>query len=121
MSQAQYSTRQERAEQIRFEDIRRIPQGDGPTVFEVDAVNEEGHLRENLTLIPGIRYEATKDVRYRHSEGVVGKYTLALCREDSTAREELRDFIEEERAEIDEALTRLTEKDTQLLSAEMQL
>lgn len=116
MSQA-LQTRQERAEEISFEDIRRISQGDGPTVYEVDAVNEEGYLRENLTLIPGIRYEATKDVRYRHDEGVIGKYTRALIREDETAREELLAFIEEERDELQEKITELSEKDTRLMVA----
>lgn len=114
MSQA-LQTRQDRAEEISFEDIRRIPQGDGPTVYEVDAVNESGELRENLTLIPGIRYEATKDVRYRHSSGVIGKYTRRLCQVDDTAREELLVFLEEERAELQEKITELSEKDTRLM------
>lgn len=116
MSQALQS-RQERAEEISFHAVREISNGDGPTVFEVDATNERGELRENLTLIPGIRYEATKDVRYRHDEGVIGKYTRRLCQVDEQAREELLDFIEEEREELQEKITELSEKDTRLMVA----
>lgn len=113
----EYDTREERAQHMTFHDIREIPQPGGPTIYEVDVTNEKGETRENLTLIPGIRYEATKDVRYRHSEGVVGKYTLALCAENEAAKEELHAFLKEERAELTDKLNELRKKNGQLSQA----
>lgn len=113
-------SRMRRAEQCVVLEVREIGAdgfdvSDETTVYEIDVLNEDGELRENVTIIPRILFESTKDVQYRHEYGVVGKYTYALCMEDDGAREELQDGIEEKRDEIHDELAFLREKSSRLL------
>jgi len=113
-------TRQDRAEECTIIDIRVI---DGEqfnisadtTVYEVDLVNERGLTRENLTIIPRILFESTKDVQHRHEYGIVGKYSRALADESEQAEQELVRGIKERRANISSQITDLREKDGRLL------
>lgn len=101
----------ERSKDVHFQRIKAIDEiGDGATVWEVDAINEEGEERENLTLVPRIRYSSTNDMRYRYGEGVVDKYLLALAREREDARDELLAGINEERNEIEEKIGELSDE-----------
>lgn len=118
-------SRQRRANEIELTDVREIERdaafGEGPTVFEVDAVNEDGEVRENLTIVPAILFESTKDVQHRHEYGIVGKYTRALARENETADTELRKAISQKREHISEQIRELKEKDSRLLHTQHDL
>ena len=113
-------SRMRRAEKCVVLDVREIS-GDGfdvsdeTTVYEIDVLNEDAERRENVTIIPRILFESTKDVQYRHEYGVIGKYTLALAMEHDGAREELEAGIEEKRDEIHDELAFLREKSSRLL------
>lgn len=110
--------RTKKAKQTDILDVRVIDpdffDGDA-TVFEVDLVNEENEERENITIIPRILFENTKDVQYRHDDGIVGKYTRALAMENKQAAAELRTGIESRRTEIQREIKSLKEKDSRLL------
>lgn len=113
-------SRYERAEQTTITDVRTIDGdafdvGEDTTVYEVDLVNESGETRENVVIIPRILFENTKDVQYRHSEGVVGKYSIALALESDEAKEALLDGIEDRRDSIHEDVRSLNETDSRLL------
>lgn len=113
-------SRYERAEQTTITDVRTIDGdtfdvGEDTTVYEVDLVNESGEERENIVIIPRILFENTKDVQYRHSEGVVGKYSIALALEDDEAKEALLDGIEDRRDSIREDIRDLEKTDSRLL------
>lgn len=113
------ASRQHRAEDTTITDIRQID-GDefgvtDATVYEVDLVNESGETRENVTIIPAILFENTKDVQHRHDEGIVGKYSRALAMEHEQAREELLNGIRRKREETQEQIRTLKEKDSRLL------
>lgn len=118
-------SRQERAEDTSIEDVRVID-GDefgvtDATVYEVDLVNESGERRENVTIIPSILFENTKDVQHRHSHGIVGKYSRALAMENEQAREELLSGIRQKREQIQEDISDLEETDARLLHTEADL
>lgn len=112
------ATRQQRAEQTQITDIRTI---DGEnfnadvTVYEVDLVNERGEVRENVTIVPEILFENTKDVQHRHESGIVGKYTRALAMADDEACDLLFQGIRRKRDELQDEIVRLKEKDSRLL------
>jgi len=112
------ATRQQRAEQTQITDIRTI---DGEnfnadlTVYEVDLVNERGEVRENVTIVPEILFENTKDVQHRHESGIVGKYTRALAMTDDEACDLLFQGIRRKRDELQDKILRLKEKDSRLL------
>ena len=113
-------TRQERAEQTTILDVRTISGdsfavADEYTVYEVDLINESGERRENITIIPRILFENTKDVQHRHESGVVGKYSRALALANDDAREALLAGIREKREEIAEEMSTLRSKDSRLL------
>jgi len=118
------ATRQERAEQTSVTDIRTID-GDGfgsdVTVYEIDVVNEEGEIRENITIVPEILFENTKDVQHRHEAGIVGKYSRALAMEDDEARDLLIQGIRAKREETQEEIARLKAKDSRLLHTQADL
>lgn len=118
-------SRQERADDIEILDVREIS-GESfdkaawvDTVYELDAVNEDGNRRENITVIPAILFENTKDVQYRHSHGIVGKYTRALVRENEDARADLMSAIDAKRAEVQEEIRELKEKDARLMHTKL--
>jgi len=118
------ATRQERAEQTSVTDIRTIDGagfGADVTVYEIDVVNEEGEVRENITIVPEILFENTKDVQHRHEAGIVGKYSRALAMEDSEARELLIQGIRAKREETQEEIARLKAKDSRLLHTQADL
>ena len=113
-------SRQNRAENTTITDVRTIEGEafdlpDDVTVFEVDLVNERGAVRENVTIIPRILFESTKDVQYRHDYGIVGKYTRALANVSETAREELRAGIRQKRNELHQEQRQVREADSRLL------
>jgi hypothetical protein len=111
-------SRQKRAEETTVTDIREIDGeafGTDVTVYEVDVVNESGEERENITIVPEILFENTKDVQHRHEAGIVGKYTLALCQESDKAREQLIDGIKTKRESVQSEIEELKEKDSRLL------
>jgi hypothetical protein len=118
------STRQERAEQIQITDIREI-EGDtfgaDVTVYEIDAVNEDGETRENVTIVPEMLFENTKDVQHRHEYGIVGKYSRALALEDEQAKELLLGGIRNKRDSVLEQVRSLKEKDSRLLHTQADL
>ena len=113
-------TRQDRANECTITDIRVI---DGEqfnisadaTVYEVDLVNERGLTRENLTIIPRILFESTKDVQHRHEFGIVGKYSRALADESEQAKQELIEGVRERRDNISSQMTDLRQEDGRLL------
>lgn len=106
-------TRQERAENIDVLDVREI--GNDPTVYEVDAINEQGEERDNIVIIPSLRFENTKDVQHRGELGVVGKYTRALVTQNDQAFEELAESIRSARDDIQEQVRFLKRKEARLL------
>jgi len=113
-------SRQNRAENTTITDVRTIEGAafdlpDDVTVFEVDLVNERGAVRENVTIIPRILFESTKDVQYRHDYGIIGKYTRALANVSETAREELRAGIRQKRTELQQEQRHVREADSRLL------
>jgi len=111
-------TRQQRAEQTQITDIRTIdgePFGADVTVYEVDLVNERGEVRENVTIVPEILFENTKDVQHRHDAGIVGKYTRALVMADDEAHDLLLQGIRQKRDNIRDKISRLKEKEARLL------
>lgn len=117
-------TRQTRAEQTQITEIRTIDGdafGADVTVYEVDLVNEEGEVRENVTIVPEILFENTKDVQHRHEAGIVGKYSRALAMESDEARELLIEGIRSKRQETQEEIRRLKEKDSRLLHTQADL
>ena len=117
-------TRQRRAEQTDITDIRTIDGdafGADVTVFEVDAVNEDGEIRENITIVPEILFENTKDVQHRHEAGIVGKYSRALAMESDEARDLLLEGIRAKRDETQDEIRRLQEKDSRLLHTQADL
>lgn len=120
------ATRHERAEETTIHDVREIDpdwfdrMGDG-TVYELDLSNEDGERRENVTVIPRILFESTKDVQHRHEFGIVGKYSRALAMENDQAREELLAGIEEKRDEVQDDIRELKEKDSRLLHTQADL
>lgn len=113
------TTRQERAEQCVIQDVRTIDGDefgvDDATVYEVDLLNENGESRENVTIIPNILFENTKDVQHRHEKGIVGKYSRALALENEQARDELLSAIREKRSAVQDDILELQEKDSRLL------
>ena len=114
------SSRQQRAEETVITDVRTIEGAsfnlpDDVTVFEVDLINERGETRENVTIIPRILFESTKDVQYRHDFGIVGKYTRALVEESEEAFDELILGIQQKRRELNEERLRVQEADSRLL------
>lgn len=120
------STRQERAEAVTLEDVRTIDGdefGVSPevTVYELDLRNEDGALRQNVTVIPSILFESTKDVQHRHEYGIVGKYTRALALQNEQARQEVLDAIEQKRESVQEEISTLSEKDSRLLHTQADL
>jgi hypothetical protein len=120
------SSRQERAEQTEINDVRTISGEqfgvpDDTTVYEVDLTNEEGESRENVVIIPRVLFENTKDVQYRHEEGIVGKYSRALALENEQAREELLAGISDKRETLQSELTEFREKDSRLLHTQADL
>jgi len=125
MEQETKPPRVARAEQIEVTDIRRIDGtafvDDMPTVYEVDFVNDRGETRENLTIIPGILYEATHDVRFRHEQGVVGKYTIALANADTQAKRELVAAINTRRSSFTDEIDQLVDADTEYVQVLTQL
>jgi hypothetical protein len=118
------ATRQERAENCEILDIREIDGeqfGANVTVFEIDAINERGEHRENVTIVPEMLFENTKDVQYRHEAGIVGKYTRAICQESDEARELLFDGIDAKRDETQSKIATLRQKDSRLLHTKADL
>lgn len=119
------STRQERAEECDILDVRVIDGDefgvDDATVYEIDVVNEDGYERENVTVIPRILFENTKDVQHRHDAGIVGKYSRALAMESDEARQELLDGIANKREETQDEIQRLKQKDSRLLHTQADL
>lgn len=112
-------SRQDRAERCVLQDVRIIDGSefgvsDG-TVYELDLINESGERRENITVIPSILFESTKDVQHRHEYGIVGKYTRALALQNEDARQDVLDAIESKRETIQEDIDSLKEKDARLL------
>jgi len=85
------------------------------TVYELDLINDNGEKRENVTVIPSILFESTKDVQHRHEYGIVGKYTRALAMENDDAREEVLEAIRQKRESVQEDIRSLKEKDSRLL------
>lgn len=117
-------TRQRRAEQTDITEIREIDGaqfGADVTVYEVDLVNEDGETRENVTIVPEILFENTKDVQHRHEAGIVGKYSRALAMESSEARDLLLEGIRRQRESVQEDIRRLQEKDSRLLHTQADL
>jgi len=119
------SSRQSRAEDCEILDIRTI---DGEafsvnqeTVYEIDVRNENGELRENVVIIPRVLFESTKDVQYRHEEGIVGKYSRKLALEDEQAMDELLAGIDDKRDEFQSEVQTLKEKDARLLHTQADL
>lgn len=119
-------TRQKRAEQTDILDVREVD-GDSfgvagdTTVYEVDLINEDGQRRENVTIIPRILFENTKDVQYRHEAGIIGKYSRALAMHHDEAREELLAGIREKREQVQQDVKELKEKDSRLLHTQADL
>jgi len=112
-------SRQERAEDTQILEVREIDGSafDIPsdaTVYEVDLINEAGEKRENVTIIPRILFENTKDVQHRHNDGIVGKYSRALALESSEAKQQLIDGIEDKRESVQEQIADLRAKDSRL-------
>lgn len=119
-------TRHERATNCNIIDVRTISGDtfavlDEFTVYEVDLINEQGSARDNVTIIPRILFENTKDVQYRHEKGIIGKYSLALAQESDEAREELLAGIREKRQELRDKSKELDSKDSRLLHTEVEL
>jgi hypothetical protein len=120
------SSRQERAEQTEITDIRRISGeqfgvSEDTTVYEIDLVNEDHRTRENVVIIPRVLFENTKDVQYRHEEGIVGKYSRALAMESEDAREELLAGIRDKRDAISADMSDLRQQDSRLLHTQSDL
>lgn len=109
--------RQERAEQIRITDVRRI----SDEVWEIDCLNDDGEVRENMTIIPSQIYSPTKDMQHRGPNGVVGKYIRALAMENFEAREKLLDAIEERTESIEKEIRQLKGEVGRLKQAESDL
>jgi hypothetical protein len=113
-------SRMERAEQTTITDVRTIAGDnfgvpDEYTVYEVDLINESGETRENITIIPRILFENTKDVQHRHEHGIIGKYTLALAQESDEAKQALLTGIDEKRDSLQSEVRDLQETDSRLL------
>lgn len=125
MSQQQTTeddTRQDRAQKCVILDVREIDGNafdvnDDTIVYEMDLLNERGERRENVVVIPRILFENTKDVQYRHDNGVVGKYTRALAMHNDKARQQLLQGVEEKLGEVSEELTQIQEKRNNLREA----
>ena len=119
------ASRQDRAEQTTIEDIRIIDGNEfgveDATVYELDLINDSGERRENVTVIPSILFESTKDVQHRHDYGIVGKYTRALALENEEARQETLEAIRQKRDSIQEDIRDLKEKDSRLLHTQADL
>lgn len=120
------SSRMDRAENITITDVRvitgeRFGVPDDVTVYELDALNENGQVRENITVIPSMLFENTKDLQYRHSFGVVGKYSLALAMDNEQAHEELVSAIRELREQVQGEIRDLKAKESRLLHAQAEL
>lgn len=119
------TTRTERATNCTIEDVRVIEGDefgvDDATVYEVDVVNERGEKRENITIIPSILFESTKDVQHRHQYGIVGKYTRALALQDEDVAEEVCDAIRQKRDEVQERIGELRAKDARLMHTQADL
>lgn len=111
------SRRQERAENITILESRRISE----EVWEVDVINEDGHERENLTIIPNRIYSPTKDMQHRGPKGIVGKYIRALAMHDDEARSKLTTAIKERRERIQGEISDLKEEESNLLHAQADL
>lgn len=111
--------RQRKAEQVEILDVREISPDEfadvSGTVYEIDALNEDGERRENITIIPSILFENTKDVQHRHEYGIVGKYSRALAMHDEDAMAELTDAIRVKRDTVQEQIADLRDKDSRLL------
>lgn len=112
--------RQERAKQCTILDTRIIEGKnfgfpDEFTVYELDLINDRGETRENVTIIPRVLFENTKDVQHRHDDGIVGKYSRALAMENDQAEEALLAGIEDRRDEIQEEMSELRSADSRLL------
>lgn len=107
-------TRQDRADNTTITAIREIDasarSATDPRVFEVDLINERGEVRENVTIIPRLLYESTKDVQYRGDSGIIGKYTRALVSEHPEAYDELCLGIAEEANEVTKQQRRLRQR-----------
>lgn len=119
-------SRQERAEQCIIHDVREISGEqfgvpDDTTVFEVDLTNEQGESRENVVIIPRVLFENTKDVQYRHEEGIVGKYSRALAMENDAAHDELLSGIQDKRDAIHSEISTRRETDARLLHTQADL
>lgn len=115
------ASRQNRAEQCQILDVREIEGRafDVPneyTIYEVDLLNEDGERRDNVTIIPRVLFESTKDVQHRHEFGIIGKYSLALSQHNEQAQEELVKGIREQRDQLSEEIRFLKEKDSRLLN-----
>ena len=113
------ASRQRRAEDTTITDVRIIDGNEfgveDATVYELDLINDNGEKRENVTVIPSILFESTKDVQHRHDYGIVGKYTRALAMENDDAREEVLEAIRQKRESVQEDIRSLKEKDSRLL------
>lgn len=116
------TSRQKRAESVKILNVRRIDtiSAEHP-VFEVDLINDRGEMRENITIIPSVLFESTKDVQYRHDKGVVGKYTRALAMENDEVRELVITAIREFRDSTQDQMRDLRDKDSHLLHAQADL
>lgn len=90
--------RVERARDCSVKDVRVIEGDDygvDVTVYEADFVNEDGQPRDNIVIIPSILFENTKDVQFRHDDGVVGKYSLCLAQERDDVADALSRALEQ--------------------------
>lgn len=123
---ADTESRQSRAEQTTIHAVREIAGenfgvADEFTVYEVDLTNEQGETRENVVIIPRILFENTKDVQYRHEQGIVGKYSLALAEVSDQAKEELAAGIEDKRDELHDEMVDHRETDSRLLNFQVEI
>jgi len=109
--------RQERAEQVTIVESRRVTD----KVWEVDLINDNGDMRENVTIIPSRIYSPSKDMQHRGPKGIVGKYIRALAMEDEDAHEQLMDGIRERRERIQGEIRDLKEEESNLLHAQADL
>lgn len=109
--------RQERAEQVTIVESRRVTD----EVWEVDLINDNGDMRENVTIIPSRIYSPSKDMQHRGPKGIVGKYLMALAMEDKDAHEQLMDAIAERRERIQGEIRDLKEEESNLLHAQANL
>lgn len=97
--------RTERANRITVEEAEEVR----PGVWVMQCINDRDAER-TISLVPEKVFSSSEDMMYRSGDGYVGKYLIALSKENEKARKQLKDGLGERRAQMSRRVNELEDE-----------